>query len=166
MPKLVAEELVYVGTEDGFILEGAVIRPVRVASLPIAVVCIHGFTSKFYHPFLIRVARRLGSHGVTSISGNNRGHDVGAMLLTKESRLVRVGSLWERFEESPLDIAAWIEFAISLGFRHVALFGHSLGATKAIFYQAKRQDPRVRCVLAISGPVRRTISLTFARFLT
>ncbi len=54
-----------------------------------------------------------------------------------------MGGGWERFDESPRDVAAWVGFAVDLGFEGVALLGHSLGALKVCYYQALRQDPRV-----------------------
>lgn len=42
----------------------------------------------------------------------------------------------------------------------VALVGYSIGATKAVYYQAHRQDHRVRGVAAVSGPTRRHRGVT------
>jgi alpha-beta hydrolase superfamily lysophospholipase len=60
------------------------------------------------------------------------------------------GAFWERFEESPRDVAAWTNFAMNLGFEGVALVGHSFGAKKVVYYQACRQDPRVSGLVVAS----------------
>ena len=150
-----AEELVYTESEDGFTLEGVVIRP--AAGTPerrVALIWVHGLTGKFYGPSAIRVGRELAGEGYTVVSGNNRGHDFGTMLRRADGTGVLGGGGWECFDESPRDVAAWISFAESLGFRRVALFGHSLGALKVAYYQAQRQDPRVAGLVAGSPPVR------------
>jgi pimeloyl-ACP methyl ester carboxylesterase len=62
------------------------------------------------------------------------------------------GGGWELFSESPYDMAAWVTFAAGLVERGVLLAGHSLGALKVGYYQAQRNDPRVRGVAACSPP--------------
>ena len=149
------EELVYTASEDGFTLEGVVIRPADgTATRPVAVIWVHGLTGKFYGPSAIRVGRELAGDGYTIVSGNNRGHDFGTMLRRADGTAVLGGGGWECFDEAPRDVAAWIGFAESLGFRRIVLFGHSLGALKVVYYQALRQDPRVAGLIAGSPPVR------------
>ncbi|MBI4277370.1 MAG: alpha/beta fold hydrolase, partial [Armatimonadetes bacterium] len=87
--------------------------------------------------------------------GNTRGHDVGSQLYLKDGTSLLGGCWWEKFDESPRDVAAWVSFAAGLDLGGVALVGHSLGAQKVVYYQAQRQDPRVRGVIAASGPMRR-----------
>jgi pimeloyl-ACP methyl ester carboxylesterase len=67
------------------------------------------------------------------------------------------GAWWERFEEAPYDLAAWIDVAMSLGPRGVVLVGHSAGGPKVVEYQAQRQDERVIGLVVASGagPPRR-----------
>ena len=150
-----SEELVYIESEDGYTLEGVVIRPASgTRPRPIPLIWVHGLTGKFYGSSAIRVGRALAGHGYTTISGNNRGHDFGTMLRRADGTAVLGGGGWELFDESPYDVGAWIGFAESLGFARVALFGHSLGALKVVYYQAGRQDPRVAGLVAGSPPVR------------
>jgi hypothetical protein len=116
-----SDELVYTESEDGIILAGLVIRPAAQATKLIAVVWIPGFSINFYHPSFIPIGRELAGLGYVFVIGNNRGHDIGANLWKKEedadgmSRAYS-GAFWERFKESPRDVAAWIGFAVSLGF--------------------------------------------------
>lgn len=162
MAKHYSEELVYTESEDGVILAGLAIRPIAQAAKPIAVVWIPGLSINFYHPSIIPVGRELAGHGYTFVIGNHRGHDIGANLWRKQKDADGMsqtfgGALWERFEESPFDVAAWIDFATDQGFKGVALVGHSAGASKVVYYLAHRQDPRVvGLVVASTGisPVR------------
>jgi pimeloyl-ACP methyl ester carboxylesterase len=154
MAKAYTEELVYTDTDDGLILEGVVIRPTAASSRPVAVVWVHGLTGKFYAPTELLVSRDLAAEGYTVVSGNNRGHDFGARMRRTQGEPVLSGGGWERFDESPHDVAAWIAFAGSLGFGRVVLVGHSLGALKVAHYQTLRQDPRVAGLIAASPPIQ------------
>ena len=145
------EEIVYAESEDGVSHAGMVIRPVEKPAKSTAVVWIHGLTGRFYAPHTVRIGRDLAAQGFTFIAGNNRGHDAGA-LIDHNGIQELAGGYWERFEESPFDIAGWIAFAESQGFSSVALVGHSLGALKVGYYQALRQDSRVRGLVAASPP--------------
>jgi pimeloyl-ACP methyl ester carboxylesterase len=61
---------------------------------------------------------------------------------------------WERLEGASPDVAAWVRFAAEQGVYRVALAGHSLGALKAILYQAEHPDPGVVGLALISPPLR------------
>jgi pimeloyl-ACP methyl ester carboxylesterase len=74
--------------------------------------------------------------------------------MNKSGVAVLAGGGWERFDESPHDVDAWITFAVSLGFERVVILGHSLGALKVAHYQALRQDPRVAGLVAASPPIQ------------
>lgn len=151
------EELVQTKAADGVELSGAVIRPVGPAR-PTPIVWIHGFTGRYYEPHAVAIGRRLAERGYVFVAGNNRGHDFGAVLHVRETGEERMGGAgWEKLDESPLDVAAWIEFALALGFEQVVLVGHSLGGMKVTYYMATQQDPRVKALVNASGPVWRFI---------
>jgi pimeloyl-ACP methyl ester carboxylesterase len=147
-----SEEIVWIESEDGLPLDGIVIRPVGVATKPIAVVHVHGFTSRFTLTTHVLVGRHLARHGFTSVSGSNRGYSFGKNT-QRRGTPVMIGAAWERFDECPLDIGAWVAFVVRLGFDDVVLLGHSFGVPKVVWYQAERQDPRVRGLICASpGP--------------
>jgi pimeloyl-ACP methyl ester carboxylesterase len=142
--KSYSEELVFVESEDGLSLTGAVIRPQHDLSNPVAVVWIHGNTGKFCDYPYIAVGRAIAEQGYVFITGNTRGHDISTTLWRMPAdEPVAGGSAWEIYEEAPYDIGAWISYAAGLGIEKVILVGHSLGAAKVIYYQALRQDPRI-----------------------
>ena len=153
MSKAYREELVSTETADGLLLDGAVIRPAGTDVKPLAVVWIHGFTGKFYEPFILHIGRELAGYGYTLVTGHNRGHHCGATMDRVDGEPMLAGGWWERLDQSPHDVAAWIDVAANLGFRRVALLGHSLGAMKAPYYQAQRQDPRVAGMVVASPPL-------------
>ncbi|HJX38336.1 MAG TPA: alpha/beta fold hydrolase, partial [Anaerolineae bacterium] len=57
---------------------------------------------------------------------------------------------FEIFEESPLDIAAWLDFLQRHGHREMVLLGHSFGAHKAAFYCGETSDERIRGLIFMS----------------
>jgi pimeloyl-ACP methyl ester carboxylesterase len=154
MPKAYTEELVRTTTDDGINHEGVVIRPMAGDQHSYAVVWVHGLTGRFYGSSAVGVGRGLAQRGYTLLSGNNRGHDFGAVLNRGAQPPILGGGAWEKFDESPLDVAAWIDFTVGLGFAGVVLLGHSLGTLKVAYYQAQRQDPRVQGLIAASPPIR------------
>lgn len=148
------DELVFTQSEDGLLLEGAVFRPTSGELKSTALVWVHGLTGRFYGPMIVRVGRDLATRGYQFVTGNNRGHDFGTILWTRGGKARFAGGAWERFDESPRDVGAWVDFAIGLGARSVVLVGHSLGALKATYYLAQRQDPRVAGLVLASPAVR------------
>ncbi len=145
-------ELCQTWTADGVQLSGIVHAPEGEGRLDLGVVLIHGFSSRFYSQVVLGLAGGLARRGALVVAGNNRGHDIGALLRRREGGPLLAGAAWERLEEAPFDIAAWIEVAAAHGCQKVALVGHSLGAAKAALYCAERQDPRVAALAMCSPP--------------
>jgi pimeloyl-ACP methyl ester carboxylesterase len=143
------ETLVFTESSDGLPLEGILMRPTAMASSAVAVVWIHGGAAKFCEQHYIGIGRELAARGYPFISGNTRGHD-GFTLLWRGDEVIAGGSSFERFDESPRDLSAWIDRAMDLGVRGVVLAGHSLGASKVVYYQARHNDPRVLGLIAAS----------------
>src|SRR5437870_3864956 len=102
-------ELAYVEREDGLGLEGAVVRPADGSGGSVAVVWFHGNTSRWYDLAYIRLGQELGRGGYAFIAGKAHGHDVTAPIWDAEGEATAGGAAWERFEEAPLDVAAWID---------------------------------------------------------
>ena len=158
MSKAYAEELVHIKSEDGFELEGLVIRPASGEVKPLPILWVHGFTGRFYEPHAVAIGRDLAARGFVFVTGNNRGRDFGSILRNRETGEEGIGgAAWENLEESPYDIGAWLAFTTGLGFEQVALTGHSLGGMKATYYMATRQDPRVKGLINASGPIWRFV---------
>ena len=159
MAKGFPAEIVRVDTADDITLTGMVIRPGGGTPRPLPIIWTHGYTGNFHEDTTCRMGPEFAARGFTVISGDGRGHDFG-VVLRKRGPEVRGqetwlgGAGWEKFSESVHDIDAWITFATTeLGFPGVILLGHSYGGTKVVNYMGKRQDPRVRGLIAASpGP--------------
>jgi pimeloyl-ACP methyl ester carboxylesterase len=148
---VVKGELVRVWTDDGLQLQGLYCAPQEERELP-AVVHIHGASSNFYRSqFLDPLAEQLTNRGVAFLTGNTRGHDIINSVYTSDPTASRrLGVALEIFEESSLDIAAWLDFLQQHGHLEVVLLGHSFGAHKAAFYCSDTSDARVKGLIFMS----------------
>jgi len=148
-------EIVSVETDDGVGLDGILMKPTGGGTNSLPVDCMimhHGVAGKFYHHGVFdSMSDHLVANGCAAISANNRGHHtVYAAQVRGESRLL--GAAYEIVDDSRYDLAAWIDFAVALGYRRIGLWGHSLGAVKTIYYLATQSDDRIVCAVASSPP--------------
>src|SRR5581483_2240182 len=124
--KTYAEEIVFIEAQDGVSLIGAEFRSIEAALQPFAFMLIHGNTGKFCDYPYVMIARLLAERGYTVINGNTRGHDISATLYKMPEDVPTAGgSAWELYEDSPHDVAAWIEYAQRVGRQDIILIGHS-----------------------------------------
>jgi pimeloyl-ACP methyl ester carboxylesterase len=148
-------DLVQVTAADGLRLDGILELPAEGAEPTPAIdawVCIHGTGSNFYSSTLLAgIAPRLLAFGGAVLRANTRGHDLMCTAATSSGRRWQ-GAAYERVDESPLDLAAWVEFLNARGFSRIGLLGHSLGAVKAIYTLAQQSAPRVAGLVAVSPP--------------
>ena len=159
------EELVYVSTSDGLLLEGVLVRPRGVPIQPLSFVWIHGNAARFYDYAYVAICRALAGAGYPCVSGNTRGHDVAAFLWRGDADQPRPwrgpqdmpiggGAGWERLEDAPVDVGAWVALAAGLAGGGVVLAGHSSGAQRVVLYQAERQDAQIKGIALASPDLR------------
>jgi hypothetical protein len=151
-------DLVQVLTEDGIRLHAA-LEPAGAERTegasqdhpPVdAWLCLHGTGSNFYAAStLAGLSPKLLAGGASVLRANTRGHD---LLATGPSSGRLQGAAFERIDESPLDLNAWIGFLIERGFKRIGILGHSLGAVKAIFTLAANRPAAVVALVAVSPP--------------
>jgi pimeloyl-ACP methyl ester carboxylesterase len=147
------EEIVYIATEDTIQLAGAVMSPAEDITPQATIVWIHGNAASFYDRPYVLIGRELARLGYTVVLGNTRGHDIATTLWKADDNSPMAGgggSGWERMEESPRDLAAWIDFATTRSSGTVLLAGHSKGAQKALLYAAERPTSQLGGVALIS----------------
>src|SRR6266852_4606691 len=144
-------QLVNVETADGVRLDGSLRSANASGSTPLGVdvvVCHHGVGGNFYAPsFFDPVGDALVANGSAIVRVNNRGHD---QAFHQQQR--RLGAAYEVIDDCRQDFTAWLDFAAARGFRRVALWGHSLGAVKTVYFLSLAHDPRVVCAVASSPP--------------
>lgn len=155
-------DLVQVTTRDGVRLDGSFQVPAAgLTSRPYvdALLFIHGTGGSFYSSTLFdSFAGRFVQLGMAVLRVNTRGHDLISTAATAQGGR-RCGAAYEVFDECRHDVAAWIDWLVSHGFRRVGVVGHSSGAVKAIYSLAHELQPAVACVVALSPPC-----LSYTRF--
>ena len=145
----IEERLVFTHSTDNLPLAGVSIG--RQGGQATALVWIHGGASNFYQRSYVRIGRDLAKRGFLFVSANTRGHDAYA-LMERGEETIPAGTCFERFDEAPRDIEAWVNLATSMGAERIVLLGHSQGASKVVLYQAERNDPRIVGLVAASPP--------------
>jgi hypothetical protein len=137
------------------LLEGAQFTPVEPHPGGSIVVWMHGFTGRFYEQHTVAIGRRLAERGHIFITGNNRGHDLGAFIHKADgAESLLAGAWWEDVAACRFDFSAWIGFGCQTSASTVVLAGHSLGAYKAVTYMGTSGDKRVAGLISASGPLR------------
>jgi len=148
-------DLVSVTTRDGIRLDGTWRKPhLETASqLGVDVVIFHhGVGGNFYGPGMFeQYSDALLEKGCAVLRVNNRGHDPISRAVVGAS-VKQLGAAYEDMDDCRYDWEAWVDFAQAAGYQRIGLWGHSLGATKSIYYMATQRDPRVTCVVAGSPP--------------
>ncbi len=152
-------ELVQVTTADGLRLDGS-LRPAdvqpaesNIASRPGAIdawILLHGTGSNFYSSRLLSALEQRCARQAAVLRVNTRGHDLVAAGGTPAKRWL--GAAFERVDEAPLDLAAWVEFCRQRGYERIGLLGHSLGAVKAIYWLSEVPAAPVAALVAASPP--------------
>ncbi len=148
-------DLVNVRTRDGVRLDGIWRQPSQEknSQLGVDVVILHhGVAGNFYHPGMFEeYSEALLERGCAVLRVNNRGHDpISRAVIGNETK--RIGAAYEAIDACQDDWEAWVSFAHEAGYERIGLWGHSLGATKSIYYLAMQHDSRVTCVVAGSPP--------------
>ncbi len=143
--------LVRTVTHDGLRLDGFWQPSVNAGSAQ-AVICVHGAASNFYAGGLWdELAQRFRQQGNGVLRVNTRGHD-GHYVTRSDTGVVRMGAAYERVADATGDLRSWITWLREQGYARVVLVGHSLGAIKVLYAQAKEPSPEVQGIIALSAP--------------
>jgi hypothetical protein len=142
-------DLVEVTTTDGLSLGGAYMAA-SVADRPSPIDCLcflHGDGGHFYRRFYLELGARLAASGMAFLAANRRGHD----LVARGARGDKLqGYAHESVDATRLDYAAWLAFLHARGHHAIAVSGHSGGAVRAIYAQAREHFAGVNAVVAVS----------------
>lgn len=149
--KFMLADLRQIKTSDGIVLEGIVATSRQKKA---ALIWLHGLSSKFYSDLALvdELSKQCPAQGIGYFKFNMRGHDVVTWEHSKRYGYRFGGSAFEKFEKCILDIRSMINFARRLGYKKIALAGHSTGANKALYYLYKTSDPSVKGLMLL-GPI-------------
>ena len=142
-------DLVEVTTPEGITLSGAYFAPTgteRTGSVD-AILFFHGDSGNFYSSLYLELGQRMAERGIAFLTGNRRGHD-------HVANGVRGGALagyaFESVDDSRADFGAWLDLLRERGHRRIAIGGHSGGAVRATYAQAKERFANVVAVIPVS----------------
>jgi len=148
-------QLVDTWTADGLRLHGAFSEPASdslEASSIDALVLLSGVGSNFYGSSLMAtLADAACQAGVAALRVNTRGHDMISTAQTRDGGRL-VGAAYEIVDDCRFDLPAWIDLLVERGYRRIGLLGHSLGALKVLYSQAKQPHAAVSRLIAVSPP--------------
>ena len=138
-----------VSTKRGVLLDGVLFGG-GSDTVMIAITGIHG---NFYsNPFYYNIGNTLNSGGIDFIYAQTNdafGQIETLNVRTNEPEII--GSWNERFAYTDDDIDAYLTYAQKLGYKHIILAGHSLGANKVIYYLSRHHDERVEKFILLRG---------------
>lgn len=140
--------LTKIKTRDGISLDGIYVKPKRKSDT--ALIWIHGLASYFSsgQTLIKELSELCQKNGIGYFKFNTRGHDI---VVRGQGKHKLLGTLFEKFEDSVLDIKALAGFAKKLGYKNIILAGHSTGANKATYYLYRTKDRNIKEVLLIGS---------------
>ncbi|HCM81915.1 MAG: Alpha/beta hydrolase fold protein [Microgenomates group bacterium GW2011_GWC1_43_11] len=124
--------IVHVVTKDTLPLYGLYLKAQKKSNR--IIVHIHGTSGNFYgntfYPYIADVAYK---NNFSYLQTNNRGYG----NFEYEPGEVPHGAALELFEDSVMDLDAWLEFCVSNDLNEIILESHSFGNEKVIYYVNK-----------------------------
>ena len=142
-------DIVEVTTPEGIPLSGAYFAPSNVGrSYHVdAILFFHGDGGNFYSSLYLGLGQRMAEQGIAFLTANRRGHD---HLANGVRGGPLAGYAFESVDDSRADFGAWLELLRTRGHRRIAIGGHSGGAVRAAYAQAKERFDDVVAVIPAS----------------
>ncbi len=111
---------------------------------------IHGMGgSLYYNSFYPFMHDFYPKHGYDFLVVEHRGTHSVVGFDTKEGGTKIIGNTYELFEDSFLDIDAWMKKVLELGYENIVLEAHSLGPSKTVYYYLKTEEEIRKHILAL-----------------
>ena len=146
-------DFVEIATADGLALPGAYLAPAAGTAVPgravDAVVLNPGTGGPFHSRVPLGLGAALAEAGYAALAMSTRGHGIAWRDAPGRRYL---GSAFESIAECGLDFRGAFDLLAERGHSRVALLGHSLGGTKALYHAAHDPDPRLAAAISCSGP--------------
>ena len=129
-------------TERGNLLNGAHFEDGPTDTVLICVTGLHG--NSFTNPFLKDMGRSIAKSGIHFIlAESSDAHPLIESYNVKTGQIEKLGSCTSRLENCIDDIGSYVKKAFSMGYKHIYLGGHCLGASKVVHYLSVTQDKRI-----------------------
>jgi pimeloyl-ACP methyl ester carboxylesterase len=142
--------LVPFAATDGIRLNGFLTSGTRKPKR--CIIFIHGMYGSAFSYLALSFAKNLPKD-LALFSMNNRGQGVVSGFSKRvrgKRKRVMAGTGLERFEDSVFDIRGAINALSGMGYKNFVLCGHSTGCQKAVYYQYRMHDRRVKGIVLIA----------------
>lgn len=142
-------QLIKAQTRRGVQLDGVLFANGGEKAVVIAITGIHG---NFYsNPMYYNIGDTLSANGIAFIyAQTNDAFNRLETINTRTDQSEIIGSCNECFDDICDDINAYVNYAHEIGYGHIILAGHSLGANKVIHYLANARDTPVEHFILVS----------------
>jgi pimeloyl-ACP methyl ester carboxylesterase len=135
-------------TNDGLCLNG-LLSTSSIQSRKI-IIHIHGMAgSPLMNAYYQSMHEKYSDENIAFLVTEHRGTGTVTEFATEKTSRT-VGNAFELFEESILDIEAWVQFAEQEGYTEIWLQSHSLGTSKAAYYATTSSSPNIVGLLLLS----------------
>lgn len=141
-------ELVEFRTEDGLRLPGGFFAP-AVPKPGAAIDAVLVMTGTFYQDLWTELATALSAAGYPTLTAGARTF---AVVWLDLHTGIHHGSAFQSMAEMVIDYTAAIGYLKSLGYQRIALYGHSIGGARVLYYAAHNPDPALKAVISSAGP--------------
>ncbi len=144
-------ELISFEAADKLELEGMLCAPMKSKT---CLVHVHGMTDNFYGLWLVDNLMHAAFRNEMAFFGfNNRGKGTITVFSRLKEHLTfrTIGTSFENFKESAMDIDAALKMLRERGYTNFILSGHSTGCQKIAYYQSRKHARSVKGLIFL-GP--------------
>lgn len=136
-------------TTDGLSFTGLLTAPdMKTTKL---ILHVHGMSGDIYiNSFYPAMHEKYPVNGYAFLAAEHRGTHSVAQFNHSSGEIINIGNSYEIFEDSVLDIQAWVNKAMELGYEEIWLQGHSLGPSKLVYYIHKQNPQNIKGLILIS----------------
>jgi pimeloyl-ACP methyl ester carboxylesterase len=136
-------------TSDGLIFNGLIFEPANKSDS--IIIHIHGMSGDIYsNSFYPAMQRAYPDSGIAFLVGEHRGTHSITQFNTTGGKIKNIGNAYEIFEDSAMDIEAWVNKAVELGYKDIWLQGHSLGPSKIVNYLHTKNPINIKGLILLS----------------
>lgn len=112
---------------------------------------VHGMSGDIYiNSFYPAMHDKYPANGYAFLAVEHRGTHSVTQFNHSSGEIINIGNSYEIFEDSVLDIQAWVDKAVELGYEEIWLQGHSLGPSKLAYYIHKKNPQNIKGLILIS----------------
>jgi pimeloyl-ACP methyl ester carboxylesterase len=141
-------------TEDKLTLTGILNKSNSKLNENTIILHIHGMCSNLFSNTGQLIAETANKNKLSSFLINTRGHGIVSSFKQKKedgkTSYHTVGTAYEKFKNSTLDINGAIIYLKTLGYKKIILSGHSTGCQKIIYFQTQTHNKIIKSLILLA----------------